>query len=167
MPLFPIRHDQREPVQYQLSKAVVVLAQIVDLRLVQSWGRASVQGRAIQIGRATCLKREIELRVTRIKTGQWFVSRTSTRIDVHQPESVSREIAGPLYFYLHTVVGARIGSRALLNPFHLDVADPNTTVNSYIVLTNVRGGFADKINAEPRLFLIDLQIVNSVQVALA
>ncbi len=161
MALLPVRHHQRQTIQDQLAETGIILGQVVDLGLFFYFRRADSGRFAIEIAGAVYLETEIDTVIAWIKSGVGLPFTLLVLFD--HAQGIGRKIARPIDRHLHEIVQFNT-----LVVVHGDIFDANITnaspsFNTHIDFVNLNGRFAQKIDRQCKLILVDLQIIEPVE----
>ena len=152
--LGPLRHDQRQAVEDQFAKALVILRQVIDIRLRALRRRAGARRLAIQIGGAARLETEADLVVPRIELIHRFARGLSVR-GFYQADGVVRKVSRFVNAHFKIIVERRIGLPLDANRLDLHIANAAAAGEHDIGLLDVLRGFSQKENIQRKLLLID------------
>src|SRR5262249_33889332 len=156
-----IRHDQRQPVEYQLPEARVILRQIIDLRLIALDWRALRLGLAVEGAWAIDFEIAFDGVVARIEVALW--APLALRVALDAAQRVGRKITGAVHDHLQRVVQLRVVEEFRLRADDVYVADAPPAFDQHVLLAQSLRRFAQEARGQRALIIADAQIIQSVK----
>jgi hypothetical protein len=173
VPLTPLWHQQRQPVQGELPEAGVVLREVADLDGWVDGDGTRFGGPAVVLAGARDGEAELDGRIVRIEARE-RAGRVTVLVDVHQAQRVGGEIARTIDQHFQAVVALGISTRAWLDMDHVNVANASAAFDPDVLAIDrassllvcrllVIRQLVEQVHLERAAVLADLDVIDPVQ----